>query len=63
MEDLFTSSVTGIIAIHLASGSPVIILKGSWYQGQMSYDVLVPILDNGKAILCNASYSDKELSF
>lgn len=63
MEDLFTSSVTGLIAIHLASNSSVIVIKGSWYKGQMCYDVLVPILDNGKATFCNASYSDEELSF
>lgn len=63
MKDLFTSSASGLIAIHLATDSPVIILKGSWYKGQMCYNVLVPILDNGKAILCNATYSDKELSF
>lgn len=63
MEDIFTSSVTGLIAISLATDLPVIIQKGSSYKGQMSYDVSVPILDNGKARLCNTTYSDKELSF
>lgn len=62
MEDLFTSSVAGLIAIHLATDSPVIILKGSWYKGQMCYDVLVPMIEEGKVKLCNATYQDKELS-
>lgn len=63
MKDLFTSSVSGIIAIHIATNSPVIILKGKWYKGQVSYDVLVPILDEGKAKFCNATYSNEELFF
>lgn len=61
MPDLFTQDIFGRIAIHIATDSQVILLRAQWYKGKLSYDVIVPIEENKKVVMCNATYSHEEL--
>lgn len=59
--DLFTD-VKGRIAIHITTGTIVIMHRSYWYKNQLSHDVLVPQLDRkGKRVFCHATYSDEEI--
>lgn len=62
MELNLFSQLVGAIAIHKATQSPVIIKSYDWYNNQMDFEVLVPMIDEkGKIEFCNAVYSQNEL--
>ena len=61
--DLFTNDIFGRIAIHTATNTPVVMLRSKWHKGSLSYDVLVPVMENKKAVFCNVTYSGEEIEF
>jgi hypothetical protein len=60
--DLFTQPMRGRIAVHLNTETAIIILDAQWIKGQVHYNVLVPVREDGKETqFCNATYSDSEI--
>ena len=60
--DLFTQPMRGRIAVHLSTETAVIVLDAQWIKGQVHYNVLVPVREDGKETqFCNATYSDIEI--
>lgn len=49
-------------ATHLLTGVAIMVVKSLWINGQLHFDCLVPITDDGvKWYFANATYSDLEI--
>ena len=63
--DMFTANARGRMAVHIPTSTIVIVIGAMWYKGQISYDVLVPIVDettrNKQPVICNATYEQGEI--
>lgn len=56
LQDLFSQNK---FATHKRTGTGIYVIKPIWLNGELHYDCVVPQGED----LCNATYSDKELSF
>lgn len=60
--DLFTQNMEGRFCIHKATSTILIIKKADWYKGNLTYDCLVPEIDEKEKInFCAATYSENEI--
>lgn len=63
MKDLFTTACPRT-AVHLKTNTLLLVTCRSWYKGEVIYDCLVPQADEkGNTVMCNATYSENEITF
>ncbi len=59
--DLFTSQPMKPI-LHVATNTVCLLKSVEWYNGELSYNLLVPQKDEkGVLHFCNATYSEREI--